>query len=188
MELTRENTWVGLGVAGGGSMLVVGFEGLEGVMFRADGSKCVHIDKMGVRLGPGLGGGTGVCILAAVHATTYSDMRKIKKMNGWDGNVALGMRANTGSIKAVSALCRMAARKGIKDLHRLMTPQSIDALFAVVKMYYEGAQGSTKMNANKPDIFSISTPAGKGLEVSAHYVIGDCEVTPWADMYLGAPW
>ena len=182
MALDKSSTWVGFGIVGGGSLIAVGTEGLEGAMIGCDMKKKVLVDKMAVRLGPGLGGGTGVCLLVGVHAPTYSDLKKVKRMDGWDANLSVFAKVNAKSAETVVKAARIAARTKIQDMMKILTPDLVSNMFDGAKAVYEASQGTEKLASGKPDIAAISLPIGTGLEASAHYTIGFCEVKPWADV------
>ena len=182
MALKKEETWVGFGLVGGGSLIAVGTEGLEGAMISCDRKKKVLVDKMAVRLGPGLGAGTGVCMLIGVHAPTYSAIKKVKRMDGWDANLSVFAKVNAKSAKTVISAARIAARTRLQDMMKVLTPDTVESMFDGAKLMYEASQGTEKLATGKPDIAAISLPVGVGLEASAHYTIGFCEVKPWADV------
>lgn len=182
MALKKEETWVGFGWVGGGTLIFAGTEGMEGGMISCDMKRKVHVDKMAVRIGPGLGGGTGICLLVGVHAPTYSALQKVRTMNGWDANLSVLGKVDAKQAKTVLGIARMAARAKLKNFLSVMTPDHVDSLFNYTKLIYEGAQGNDKVKAGVPDIASVSLPLGVGLEASLHYTIGSCEVTPWANI------
>ena len=182
MTLKREETWVGFGWVGGGTLIFAGTEGMEGGMVSCDMKRKVHVDKMAVRIGPGLGAGTGICLLVGVHAPTYSAIKKVRTMSGWDANLSVFAKVNAKQAKTMFGIARKAARSDLQNVMKVLTPDNVNDLFDNVKLIYEASQLNDKDNAGKPDIACVSLPIGVGLEASLHYAIGSCEVTPWADI------
>ncbi len=107
-----EMQWFGVGIKGGGSLFVVGMEGVEGVIWNAVNPTAHHeFNITSVRLGLGLGGGAGLACLCAFNIPGTMYAVNGSTISDWGVNVSLGPKWSaimkslryTGFLKAAYA-------------------------------------------------------------------------------------
>jgi len=173
-EFDPSNTWMGIGLKTGGTLFVVGMEGVEGKMFNIGNPTAKYnFSIMSVRLGPGLGGGTGLVAVCAFNCDNPMVRLHNTEITDWGVNISLGGQwSKIAKTLKNSRFFTRVARVGAK-LTRLVPTAAEEFRNDMHYLYTAFDIGSKD---TKPKVVVIDTPAGVGLEVSANYTIGKIEI------------
>jgi len=174
-EYQPDKQWFGVGLKGGGTVIVVGMEGFEGVIWNAEHPN-VHneFNITSVRLGLGLGGGVGLSLLIAFNINGSLWGLQGHKITDWGVNVSLGEKWSaivkslrlSGFIKVAGAAAKAKKVTGLTPAHFEQARNLAHYLWDVNEM----------TESDGPTFVTIDTPVATGAELSVNYTIGSLEV------------
>ncbi len=161
--------WFGVGVKGGGTLGLVGFETMEGSISNLGVPSHKHsLNMTYLRLGAGLGGGAGLCAIFVYNCSNPQNLHGTNDAS-WSINVSLGAKwSDVVKFMAKSKLFEIAPKlvngfsKATKaDLDNIRNSASY--LYTVYEI--------TDQTKNK--VITIDIPfAGVGAEISAQKLYG----------------
>ncbi|MCA1999789.1 MAG: hypothetical protein LDL25_08370 [Hyphomicrobiales bacterium] len=174
----RANSWIGIGIKGGGHALIWGTDTLLGTVWSMD-TTFRNFDLMGetTRWGPGLGAGTNVAIIYMTGVKEPQDISGLKT-EGWDINFSVGERL--GDLTKAGKLAKL--KPVIEPIIKLGA-KSPEALKALIKAHPDKwveafKQSKTALEAagvnlnGPPNVVVVDVPlAGVGLEVSGFVTV-----------------
>ncbi len=190
MDFREDNTWVGIGIKGGGHLFVVGAETAEIVAGRLD-QFTTSLKEMNIssfRFGPGLGGGVGVCLFMAFHTPQLGMLNGTQispALKDFNVNISMELKIPLGnSFKLIKPLAtRVAAASrfagGIKTGLGALKASDVSTLRDFAHMYYqavvEGGDAANNTSVSKTIVMDIPG-LGYGLEVSLYWTQGEIMV------------
>jgi hypothetical protein len=171
--MSSQESWIGLGIKGGGTLGFLGMETLEGTVTNLGFPQDSHsLNVTSIRLGIGLGGGAGYVAVMVYKCGNLMNLNGTKTTD-WSINVALGEKWD-GVVKGLknykffSTVARIGAKlsKAVpSDVDNIRN--SMSYLYTAYDIY--GMSG--------PKLVTIDIPfAGVGAEVSAHYLDGEITI------------
>lgn len=171
--MDKYETWIGVGIKGGGTLFVVGLEYLSGTI-RNLGMLTEHNDfqVLGPRFGLGLGGGAGVVACMVFHCLNINNLNDTDASD-WSINASLGAKWD-GIVKGLANYNFFATIGKVGTVLKA-TPSDIDNLRNGMSYFYAFCDIAS-MNAS-PKLVTIDVPgAGVGMELSAHWTTGKIEI------------
>jgi hypothetical protein len=189
-----KNTWFGVGGKIGGVMIGAGFESTTGYLFNLENPAFnAPFTIENVRLGPGLGGSAGACVLIILNCRSVLTLHN-SDVTDWGLNVALGAKLD-GLVKLLRGakefdLLWPVARQALRVVGQMrggtvqmakkvapalkgmgLTPDDFDKIKTAVN--YAWNAKNTLDRDSKPFILALDIPGvGYGLEVSLVYTQG----------------
>ena len=166
-------TWIGLGLKGGGTLAFVGMESVVG--FANNLSYLKHSQQITIsslRAGAGLGGGAGITAILVYNCIDLQWLNGTRTTD-WGFNLAVGGKWD-GVVKALgtSKFFMTLAKWGVK-LHKA-TPEAVENIRTGASLVWS-AYDIQKMNG--PKLVTIDIPfAGIGVEASLHYLDGEISI------------
>lgn len=167
--MNEYHNWFGVGLKGGGTLGVVGFETMEGSISNLGMPSHSHSINMSyMRVGAGLGGGAGLCMIYVYNCINPKVLDGTND-SSWSINISLGEKW--------SSIASYLSKSKIFDL----APKLIGGLATATKFdldnirnvasYLFTAYELTDMTKNK--VVAIDVPlAGIGAEISAQKLYG----------------
>ncbi len=167
--MNNYHNWFGVGVKGGGTLGLAGFETMEGYIANLGMPSHTHSINMSyLRLGAGLGGGVGLCLIFVFNSINPKVLDQTNDST-WSINVALGG-------KWADVVKALAATKVFQ-----IAPKLLGGLVKATKFDLDNIRNSasyifttyelTQQTKNK--VVAIDIPfAGVGAEISAQALYG----------------
>ncbi len=161
--------WFGVGVKGGGTLGLVGFETMEGYISNLGMPSHSHALNMTyLRLGAGLGGGAGLCAIFVYNCSNPQNLHR-KNDASWSINVSLGAKwSDVVKFMAKSKLFEVA-------------PKLVNSFSKATKADLDNIRNSASYlstvyeitDQTKDKVITIDIPfAGVGAEISAQKLYG----------------
>jgi hypothetical protein len=189
MAFRTDQTWVGLGIKGGGHLAVIGAETMEGAAGRLDQftTSVREFNISSIRFGPGLGGSVGVSVMAAFNVPTLQMLEnKTLTPSLSDFNINLAVPEFKASSKTMIALSKLGASLS-KSSSKFLTkavigglkPGDVATLRDFAHIYWQTViEGKEADSSNAIKIIVLDIPsAGIGLEASLFWTLGEIHVS-----------
>ncbi len=163
--------WFGVGIKGGGTIGVAGFETMEGYVANLGYPQHQHeLNLSSLRLGLGLGASVGMTAILVFNCGNIQNLNETQSED-WSINISYGEKWSD-IVKALANLkfFRTAAKlaKWTKA-----TPSDIDSIRNSMSYFYT----TLDMIQNKPQLVAIDIPGtGVGLEGSIHKLYGTIRI------------
>ena len=167
--MSKSDTWVGLGLQGGGTMLVVGWESTEGYMVRGKmETAMVPVSTTGPRIGIGLGASVGLVAMFAFNCSRLTSLDK-----KWSGSPAANAALPTGKVssKGLSVLFKLADKlEDLDELKKAMDKMATVEALLTVAADISNTNSAASAVTTEPTLLVLPVPlAGTGLELTAHW-------------------
>ena len=171
--MSSYESWIGLGVKGGGTLGFVGMETLEGVASNLGYPKHSHsLNVSSIRLGLGLGGGAGFVAIVVFKCGNLMNLNGTKTTD-WSINFALGEKWD-GVVKGLKNYKFFSTVARIGGIFSKAVPSDVDNIRNSMSYLYTAYDIS---GMSGPKLVTIDIPfAGIGAEVSAHYLDGEITI------------
>ena len=183
ISMNPRMTWVGVGTKIGGSVIAAGMESITGVvwnMANQNANTAVSIES--ARVGPGLGGGIGGCVIFIFNCANPF-LLDGAEVNDWGISFSIGakwsalvkMWRGVGFIETAVSIRK--ALKTTSHLQKFITPASAEKL--KLGANYVWQTYDTVKGDSKPIIVAFDLPAGSyGVELSASLLRGHFNILP----------
>lgn len=169
--MNKYHSWFGVGIKGGGTLGLAGFETMEGYIANLGMPSHSHSINMSyLRLGAGLGAGAGLCLIFVYNSANPKVLDQTNDST-WSVNLSLGAKW-ADVVKALKAakvftiapkLVSGIAMASKFDLDSIRTSASY--IYTIYELFNEAG--------NKNKVVAIDVPfAGVGLEVSVQALHG----------------
>ena len=170
------NSWIGVGVKGGGFLGFFGGESTYGKLFNLyDSSYQAGFSLTNARIGLGLGGSAGVVLLMVFNCPN------LWRINGdsssdWGINFSMGNRWSefltaVKHHKMLPIITKLA--KNLNNRHGIAHLEGTASCRNFMHYIYSSCELEDALRINKPKVISIDIPgSGKGFEISATYSFG----------------
>ncbi len=162
-------SWFGVGIKGGGSIGLGGFETMEGYISNLGMINHSHsINISYLRLGPGLGAGIGMCAIFVFNCMNPQNLHQ-KNDSSWSINVSLGGKwSDVAKVLGNSKMLKIVPKvvSGITKATR----SEIDDIRNISSYLYTTYE-LTDLTRDKVIVVDIPL-AGVGLELSAQQLYG----------------
>lgn len=161
--------WFGVGVKGGGTLGIAGFETLEGYVANLGYPKHSHdLNLSSMRLGLGLGASVGMTAILVFNCGNIQRLNETQ-VEDWSINISFGGKWSD-IVKGLANLRFFKTAANLVSWTKAR-PKDIDTIRNSMSYFYTAAD--MKKNENKPQIVAIDIPgAGIGLEGSIHNLYG----------------
>ena len=169
------NSWSGYGIKTGGTLAIIGLEGISGQLFNLADRSAGSFNMMSMRLGAGLGAGTGLCAVFAFNTQNLWSLNG-KKTKDLCFNFSIGGKwcdyfKFLTKMKYADLLAKTT--KQISKTKNLPLTQAED-IRNIGSALYTNYDMHTSSGTS---LVAIDIPgAGIGLELSAHYLEGVMEI------------
>lgn len=169
--MNNYHSWFGVGVKGGGTLGLAGFETMEGYIANLGMPSHSHSINMSyLRLGAGLGGGAGLCLIFVFNSINPKVLDQTNDST-WSINVSLGAKWSD-VVKALKAAKIFT-----------IAPKLISGIAQASKFDFDAIRNSAsyifttyelfKDNGTKNKVVAIDVPfAGVGTELSVQALYG----------------
>lgn len=159
--------WFGVGIKGGGTLGVAGFETMEGYVANLGYPRHQHeLNLSSLRLGLGLGASVGMTAILVFNCGNIQNLNETQSED-WSINISFGEKWSD-IVKALANLRFFATAAKLVKWTKA-TPGDIDTIRNSMSYFYTAAD----MIKNKPQLVAIDIPgAGIGLEGSIHKLYG----------------
>jgi hypothetical protein len=176
-------TWVGVGTKIGGTLIAAGMESITGVvwnMANPNANTAVSIES--ARLGPGLGGGIGGCVIFIFNCPNPFLIDGIP-VDDWGFSFSIGakwsalvkMWRGAGFLNAAADIRK--ALKATSKLQKMITPGSAEKLKLGANYLWQTYD--TVNGDSKPVIVAFDLPVGSyGVELSLSLLRGRFSILP----------
>ncbi len=169
--MNNYHSWFGVGVKGGGTLGLAGFETMEGYIANLGMPSHSHSINMSyLRLGPGLGAGAGLCLIFVYNSLNPKVLDQTNDST-WSVNVSLGAKwSDVVKALKIAKIFTTAPRlvKGLTHASKFdldSIRNSASYIYTIYELFNEGG--------NKNKVVAIDIPfAGTGLELSAQALYG----------------
>lgn len=168
--MTTMHNWFGVGIKGGGTLALVGFETMEGYISCVGMPSHTHSINMSyMRLGAGLGGGVGLCLIFVYNSINPKALDNTSDST-WSVNIALGPKWSAiASALAKSKIFELAPK--IVGGIAAATKYDLDNIRNAASNIYTGLDVMDQNSKNK--VVTIDVPgAGVGAELSLQKLYG----------------
>ena len=171
--------WFGVGIKGGGTVGVVGFETMEGYVANLGYPRHQHeLNLSSLRLGLGLGASVGMTAILVFNCGNIQNLNETQSED-WGINISYGEKWSD-IVKALANLKFFATAAKLAKWTKA-TPSDIDTIRNSMSYFWTTAD----MIQNKPQLVAIDIPgAGIGLEGSIHKLYGTIRI---GDLIISAP-
>lgn len=186
--MNLRNTWVGIGTKYGGTLGVIGAETTFGVIWNMKNFN-VHMPVTieNYRIGIGLGGGIGTCLLIVFNCFSPYVIDGMK-VSDWGFNFSVGPKwsAVLKMWKACGFLSTIQdMRKALEKtntLTQVISVKEFEMLKLGVNYYWQGAD-AVKGDGGDPQVMAFDLPVGSyGTEISLNAMTGNFRIAP---QYVG---
>jgi hypothetical protein len=159
--------WFGLGIKGGGTLGIAGFETMEGYISNLGYPKHSHeLNLSSLRLGVGLGASVGMTAILVFNCGNLQNMNETQ-VEDWSINISYGEKWSDIAKALVNMKFFATAAKLISWTKA--TPKDIDTIRNAMSYIYTTGD----MIINKPQLVAIDIPGtGIGLEGSIQKLYG----------------
>ena len=167
--MNNYHNWFGVGVKGGGTLGLVGFETMEGNISNLGMPSHSHgINMSYLRVGAGLGGGAGLCLIFVFNSVNPKVLDQTNDST-WSINVSLGAKwSDAAKVLAKSRIFQIAP-KLLSGLGKA-TVQNMDEIRNSASYLYTMFE-ITQQTRDK--VVTIDVPfAGVGAELSLQKLYG----------------
>jgi hypothetical protein len=163
--------WFGVGIKGGGTLGVAGFETMEGYVSNLGYPRHSHeLNVSSLRLGIGLGASVGMTAILVYNCGNIQNLSGTESED-WSINISFGEKWSD----IVKGLANLQFYKTAAKLvsWSKATPKDIDTIRNSMSYLWTTAD----MVANKPQLVAIDIPGtGIGLEGSIHKLYGTIRI------------
>ena len=167
--MNNYHSWFGVGVKGGGTLGLAGFETMEGYIANLGMPSHTHSINMSyLRLGVGLGGGAGLCLIFVFNSVNPKVLDQTNDST-WSINISLGAKwSDVAKALAASKIFQIAPT----HIGGLMKATKLDLdNIRNISSYIFTTYELTEQTKNK--VVAIDIPfAGIGAELSAQQLYG----------------
>jgi len=166
-------SWLGIGVKGGGTLALVGAETLFGEVTNLGFVQDRHtITISSIRVGAGLGGGAGFVVIIVYNCANLMNLDGTEATD-WSINIALGAKWDAvAKVLAKKQFFMTLIKLGNKFAKA--TPGDLDNLRNSMSYLYT-CYGIASMKG--PTVVTLDIPfAGVGAELSVHYLDGEISI------------
>jgi hypothetical protein len=169
------NSWAGYGIKTGGTLAIVGVEGIAGQLFNLGDRSSGSFNMLSMRIGAGLGAGTGLCAVFAFNTPNLWSLNG-KKTKDLSLNFSIGGKwcdffkflTKTKYADLLVETTKQLSKTKQLNLKQAENARNIgSALYTNYDLHT--ASGSSMIAIDIPG-------AGIGLELSAHYLEGTMEI------------
>lgn len=171
----KYDSWFGYGIKTGATLVVAGVEGMTGHLWNLGDLTCAGYNMMSVRVGLGLGGGTGLCAVFVYNTPNLWTLNNTKTTD-WGVNMAAGGKwlEFVKLLKKGEYAKKLADIASITSKAKKMTPDQAENVRNISSYLYTNYDLLTGSGSR---LVAIDIPnAGVGLELSAHYLEGRMEI------------
>lgn len=178
MSFDPNQTWLGVGVKGGGTVFVVGLEEIEGNIWHMGSPASNWFSVMSVRLGLGIGASVGLVAICIFNCDSAKVRLNKTSLNDWGVNVAISGKwsAVAKGLKNAGFWTRIA-KLGLNRGTRKTVAKSLEHAEDFRNDLHHIYNGLDIATSNgEPKVIVIDSPAGIGLELSVNYTLGTIEI------------
>lgn len=176
MKINPYESWIGIGIEGGGTVVIPGIEYVGGRL-RNLGMWYDNADFqiLKIRMGLGIGGGVGMAAFFLFNCLNLWQIHGTP-IEAWsfDVNVAMGQKWSS-IVKSLRFRKLIPVLRLLANKKRLLSPDQISLIRDFMSSIYATYE---IYNEKGPKLLSIEIPAaGIGAELSAHFTLGgDIEI------------